>query len=161
MIERADSPALTPRRSPGPLIQQVIKDLHAVGRVATRSLLVEVTGLSYTLIDDHCKRFLERGEIRRLSPGVFEWIEPMPEARAVTCTRLPSGLLKLEIGDQVLDLVPAEARMVGQMLSSDARESAAIGAVRDLADDIAGLRRQLGRQPPAHGGETPSEGSTT
>jgi len=51
------------RRGVGDLVFQTILDLHNAGRVATRPVVVSMTGQSYSVVDDHVKRMLEDGSI--------------------------------------------------------------------------------------------------
>ncbi|MCR6481155.1 hypothetical protein NU688_33705 [Variovorax sp. ZS18.2.2] len=101
------------RRGPGALIWQTIVDLGNSNHVATRQVLMETLGLSYTIIDDHVKRMIEDGRVRRVAPGIFEAVPPAPEDRAVSMTLMPGGGGKLEVGDTCLDLTLRELRMIG------------------------------------------------
>lgn len=131
------------RRGVGELVFQTIQDLHNAGRIATRVIVKQMTGQSYSVVDDHVKRMLEDGWRRRVSPGVFEPVEEMPETRAVSQSRLPSGMWKLEIGDFCIDLTPSEARATASMLAGTATEMASIQHSRELADLVAALNRRL------------------
>lgn len=129
------------RRGVGELVFQTILDLHNAGRIATRQVVKEMTGQSYSVVDDHVKRMLEDGRLRRVAPGVFEPIEEMPETRAVSLSRLSNGIWKLEVGDFCVDLTPSEARTLASMLVGTANEMSSLQNARDLADSIAELRR--------------------
>jgi hypothetical protein len=131
------------RRGVGELIFQTVQDLHNAGRVATRSVVKDMTGQSYSVVDDHVKRMLEDGRLRRVAPGVFEPVEEMPETRAVSLSRLPNGIWKLEVGDLCVDLTPSEARTLASMLAGTATEMASLQNARDLADGLADVRRTL------------------
>ena len=129
------------RRGVGELVYQTILDLHNAGRIATRSVVKEMTGQSYSVVDDHVKRMLEDGRLRRCAPGVFEPVEEMPPAQAISLTVLPSGMAKLEIGDVCLDLNPADRRLIGSLFRGSAEELAGLQNARDLADGLAEVRR--------------------
>lgn len=101
------------RRGVGALIYQTIVDLGESNKVATRQVLMETLGLTYSIIDDHVKRMIEDGRVRRLVAGVFEAVPPAAEDRAVSMTFVPGGGGKLEVGDTCLDLTLRELRMVG------------------------------------------------
>lgn len=94
------------------LIYQTIVDLGASNHVASRQVLMEATGLTYGVIDDHVKRMIEDGRIRRVVNGIFEAVPVVPEDRAVSITHLPGGGVKLEVGDFCIDLSMRETRMV-------------------------------------------------
>lgn len=132
------------RRGVGELVFQTILDLHNAGRIATRVIVKEMTGQSYSVVDDHVKRMLEDGRLRRCAPGVFEPVEELPETRAVSLSRLPNGMWKLEIGDLCVDLTPSEARTLASMLVGTANEMASLQNARDLADGLTEVRRGLG-----------------
>jgi len=108
-----------PRSQSGPTILQTIIDLHNSNRQATRQVLVEETGLSYDIVDDHVKRMSEQGKIRRVLPGVFEPIDQV-EDRAVSVTHMPKGTAKLEIGDLCVELTSRELRMVAMAVGGAA-----------------------------------------
>lgn len=134
-------PPTPQRRNVGELVYQTILDLHNAGRIATRNVVKEMTGQSYSVVDDHVKRMLEDGRLRRVAPGVFEPIEEMPESRAIFVGRLPSGMWKLDIGDFCVDLTPSEARALASMLVGTANEMSSLQNARELADGLAELRR--------------------
>lgn len=132
------------RRGVGELVYQTILDLHNASRIATRSVVKEMTGLTYSVVDDHVKRMLEDGRLRRCAPGVFEPIEELPPAQAISLTVLPTGMAKLEIGDVCLDLNPSDCRRIGSLFRGSAEELAGLQNARDLADGLAEVRRTLG-----------------
>ena len=137
-------PTLQPARaSMRELIYQAVVDVHNSGRAASRPVLVSLTGLSYSVVDDHVKRLVDDGRLRRVVNGVFEPVEQLPPARAVSFTKLPSGMAKLEIGDTCIDINPSEERAIGRMLSGSAAEQTGIQNARDLADAVASLSREL------------------
>lgn len=140
MIQKPSQPV---RRGVGELVFQTIQDLHNAGRIATRSVVKELTGQSYSVVDDHVKRMLEDGRLRRVSPGVFEPVEELPAAQAISLTVLPSGMAKLEVGDACLDLNPADCRRIGSLFRGSSEEMTSLQGARELTDAIADLRRQL------------------
>lgn len=137
--------ARTPRAGAqtGEIVMQTILDLHNAGRLASRQVVADLTQLSYAVVDDHIKRGIDDGKLRRVAPGIVEPVEQLPAARAISLTRLPNGMGKLEIGEHVVDLVPSEERQLGSMLAGRAAEMTGIQNARDLADMVAHLQRQL------------------
>lgn len=108
------APSAPPVRVPvSTLIFQSIVDLTNSNRIASRQVLVDLTGLTYSVIDDHIKRMIDDGRVRRVVNGIFEPVLGAPEDRAVSITHLPGGGVKLEIGDTCIDLTLRETRMVG------------------------------------------------
>ena len=105
-----------PHRTNSETIFQTIVDLRSANRVSTRQVIAGITGLKMSIVDDHIKRMKDDGRIRMVVNGVFEPVEAVREDHAVSATFLPSGRVKLEIGDSVLDLSMREGRMVGLAL---------------------------------------------
>ena len=105
-----------PHRTNSETIFQTIVDLRGVNRVATRQVIAELTNLKMSIVDDHIKRMKDDGRIRMVVNGVFEPVEADKEDRAVSATFMPNGRVKLEIGDNVLDLSMREGRMAGLAL---------------------------------------------
>lgn len=97
-------------------ITSLYEDEHAI----TRQRIQAVTGLTFHIVDAHLSGMCERGELRRLAPGVFAPVRKYPETRAISHTMLPDGTSKLEVDDHVLTLTPKERRMLGSMLMGDA-----------------------------------------
>lgn len=122
-----NQPAAQPVKIPREVIWTAILDLHVREQVVTREVLRDVTGLKLTTIDEYVKKFIEVDEcLRRVKNGVFQPVITPPPARAVSTTFMPDGLVKLEVGDAVLDLWPREARLVGMALSGPAQQFAQI-----------------------------------
>lgn len=132
-----------PRGSVREMIFQTIVDVHNSGRAVSRPVLVSLTGLTYSVVDDHVKRLVDDGRLRRVINGVFEPVEVVPPTRAVSFTKLPSGMAKLEIGDICVDLNPSEERAIARMLAGSAAELSGIQNGRELADSLALINREL------------------
>jgi len=101
--------------STGQIIISAIESLHAEGQVITHDTIAAATGYKLTIVNDHVARLLDDGKLRRVSRGVFVPVVAAPPTRAVSATVMPGGMVKLEIGDVVLDLWPEEARAVGAL----------------------------------------------
>ena len=59
-------------------ILKAITDLTEHGHQASRRRIVEVTGLSMGIVDDHISRLRENGLIRSLYAGLFELVDTTP-----------------------------------------------------------------------------------
>lgn len=94
-----------------------MRDLADRGRVCTRQVLSEITGLKLSIVDDHIKRMKDEGSARMVVNGVFELVDEVAEDRPVSATYLPNGRVKVEIGDELLDLTLREARALGMAVS--------------------------------------------
>lgn len=71
---------------------------------ATRQAVAEHLSVPFRIIDEHTDRLLAAKRLRRVLPGVFEPVERV-ENRAISFTTIPGGGAKIEIGDQVLDIL--------------------------------------------------------
>ncbi|MDI1260242.1 hypothetical protein [Aquabacterium sp.] len=120
-----------PKRSTSQIVFDAVVDLHAAEQVVTREALVQVTGLKMTIVDDRIAALVDDERVRRVMAGVFMPNDIPPPARAITTTMLPWGWVKLEIGDECMDLTPREARMLGRALAGHAMEFASIQAGRE------------------------------
>lgn len=133
------------------LIWGAIEDLRAKGQIASRQVLAEVTGLKLTTVDDHVKRMVEDGRLRRPLPGVVEIVDYFPEARPVSLTVMPNGLAKIDIGDICVAVSPQERRALAGLLQGDACQLSNILAgqqmnalVGEVWEELKALKRELG-----------------
>lgn len=124
-------------------IWDTICDLHSKGQVASRTLLVDLTGLKFGVVDDHCSAMIEDMELLRIAPGVFEPMPQYRQAEAVSTTMLPNNILKVEIGDKVMDLVPKEYRALGQLMAGYGMEFSNIQSGREAAKIATMLEMEL------------------
>jgi DNA-binding Lrp family transcriptional regulator len=102
-------------RTSAELVYDTIKDLQEAGRIPTREVIVEESGLRFTVVDEQIKRLRDDGRIRKVVNGVFELMD-VRQDRAISSTITASGLCKLDIGDQCLELSRSEARKIAQVL---------------------------------------------
>ena len=133
------------------LIWGALVNLRAQQQIATRQVLAEVTGLKLVTIDDHIKRLVEDGQLRRPVAGVVEIVDKMPPPRAVSMTHLPDGPSKLEIGDICVDIWPQERRALANLLLGDAVQYSNIQTGHDINflahqvwEEVKQLKRDLG-----------------
>lgn len=106
-------------KPPGPrqVILDAISQLEAQGKVVTRQVLMKWTGYSYTKVDDHLKNLRDEGVVESPVSGVIQMVREVPATRPVSATFLGDGMVKLEIGEHVLDLTLLEAMLVGTALA--------------------------------------------
>lgn len=147
----------TPTKQTGQIIWDTMVGLREANQAISRARLMEVTGMKYTLIDDHVSRWIEEGRLRRVVDGVYEIVDPVPEPRAVSVTYLHDGLTLIECGDQEMRLQEAEMRALGRLTVGNAMQFAQLqtqadmGAIlaevtvqkRALADRVSDLERQV------------------
>lgn len=137
-------------KNTGQIILDTIEGLHQQGQVATRELLVDLTGYKMTIIDDHVSRMIENGRLRRLRAGVFSPVAAMPEPRPVSVTDLADGTSIIEIGDVVLHLWPRERRSLASRLVGDAVQYSNIQAgveagtlATELSVELLAIKREM------------------
>lgn len=94
---------------------QSIWEARERGQVASRSTIQAETRLPLTIVDDRIKHLKAVGKIRLAGnvPGIFEPCEDRGEDRAISHTILPNGRVKLEIGDNCIDVSMREAKNIG------------------------------------------------
>lgn len=120
-------------RTTGQVIWDVIRELNQRGQSITRQRLKELTGLKYTIVDDHVSRWIEDGRLNRILDGVFEIPAPVPEPRAVSVTDLHNGTVVIELGDQELRAFLPEARALARQLGGYAAEIGQLQTKHDMA----------------------------
>ena len=112
----------------GHLIWQTILELRNTERRINRTALAALTGLKPGIVDDHVERWIEKDQLRRAGAGELEVVEHFPATRPISKTTLPNGLVKLEIGSDLLELTPTEARTLARDLAGHAQELAQVDA---------------------------------
>lgn len=127
----------------------VMRELYSLHQVVTRDALVTATGYKLQIIDDHLGTLVEQGRASRVRAGVFVPVLDWGEPRAVSVTHLHGGLSKIEIGDEVLQLHPAERRMLASLLVGDAVQYSNMQAGHDanlLANELYTVVRMMRRK---------------
>ena len=134
----------------GHLIWDTILELRNTERRINRRALADLTGLKPGIVDDHVERWIEKDQLRRAGAGELEVIEHFPATRPISKTTLPNGLVKLEIGSDLLELTPAEARALARDLAGHAQELAQVDAANramvlahELARELKDARREI------------------
>lgn len=109
-----------PREDTSNIIYSAALDLHQSGQVITREALSQITGQKMSVVDDRLKVLVDDGFLRRVERGVFLPIFKHHETRVISKTILPDGSIKIDIGDEVLELTPHEAMILGKNLIGEA-----------------------------------------
>lgn len=125
-------------------ILDAVQDLHNAEQMVTREALQEVTNLKLTIIDDRLATLVDDGLLIRKSRGVFVPAVQHPPARPISKTVMPDGMVKIEIGDLVLDLTPREDRMLASMQAGTAVQFAAIETGHEMSALVAAMRKRMG-----------------
>lgn len=108
-----------PKLSSTEQVYRSIVEFRETGRVASRRTIAEATDLPLTIVDDRVKHLKGVGLIRLAGDvaGIFEPTEDRADDRAQSVTFMPTGRVKYEIGDTVLDLSQREARAAGALFA--------------------------------------------
>lgn len=124
-------------------ILDAIQDLHGAEQLVTREALLEVTGLKLTIIDDRVATLVDEGAVIRKGRGVFVPATQHPPARPISKTVMPDGMIKIEIGDMVLELTPKEDRALASLQAGTAVQFAAIETGQELSTLMAAMRTRM------------------
>ncbi|WP_423459962.1 hypothetical protein [Ottowia sp. VDI28] len=124
---------MTPPKATGQIIWDTMVGMREANQAISRNRLQEITGLKYTLIDDHVTRLIEEGRMRRVIDGVYELVDPMPEPRPVSVTHLPDGMTIIECGDGELRMWPPEVRKLGLAVVGNAMQFSQLQSQHDMA----------------------------
>lgn len=145
------------RKSSRDQVYDAILELSDSETPAKAQDVARVTGLAMPIVYDSIKALKQRGRIYS-DNGSFFASEEVAETQAVSHTILPSGAVKLEKGDQVMDLNPREARALAKTLAGSVEQAAVIlmqhrqndmqAQIRRLHRMIERLRQQVGFQNP-------------
>lgn len=130
-------------------IFDAVRDLREVDQIATRETVAELTGLKMAIVDDRLRALVDDGKLKRLLRGVYELVETFPEPRPIYCGILHSGMVKLELGEDVLTLTPSEARRTARALGGFAEDARVIESTRThlfLATELAAKVEKQGRE---------------
>ena len=126
-------------------ILDAINDLHGAEQLVTREALQEVTGLKLTIIDDRVATLVDEGAVIRKGRGVFVPAIQHPPARPISKTVMPDGMVKIEIGDMVLELTPKEDRALASLQAGTAVQFAAIETGQELSTLVAAMRTRVAK----------------
>lgn len=130
-------------------VYEAVVELHNLQQQATRYTVQELTGLPLGKVDDRIKTLVEREQIKRVLKGVYIPVEVHPPARPISKMVLAGGLVKIEIGDEVLTLTPAEDRALAMLQAGAATHAAQIDtgrAVTEMATLMAAKVEQMDRR---------------
>ena len=122
-----------------------IHDLHNAEQLVTREALQEVTGLKLTIIDDRVATLVDEGAVIRKGRGVFVPAIQHPPARPISKTVMPDGMIKIEIGDMVLELTPKEDRALASLQAGTAVQFAVIETGQELSTLVAAMRTRVAK----------------
>lgn len=99
------------------LVFECIQDLHNREIPVTRERLAARFGVAMMVVDHHIKQLLSSDRIIKVRAGLYAPKFVEPQSRAVSTTFLNNGFIKLEIGDDVLQLTPTESRWIARAMA--------------------------------------------
>ena len=123
------------------LVFEAIRDMHNAGTEPTRERIVEMTGLPGTTVDDRIKRLRREGMITS-EKARYEPVHKHAPARPVSLILADDGIGKLEVGDDLMTLNPAELRKAGLLLQGFAGQAVSIGKYEELREEMQELARK-------------------
>lgn len=127
-------------------VLESIRYLHNIKqRPIGTSEIQTISELTADTVADCLKRLLERGHIYRNARGLYEPMARHPEPRPISQTWLPTGAVKIEIGDEVIALTPLEHRTLVKMLGGVMAEAAQMAAESAALQQVAVQKEQLAK----------------
>ena len=127
------------RKPSAEVVFEAVCDLHSEEKAVSRETLAEVTGLKLSVVDDRLGVLVDEGLIHRIQRGVYVPAAQHPPARPISKTILPDGMVKIEIGDEVLTLTPRESRALGEIQAGAAHQYIEIEAHHYLSESLGDL----------------------
>ena len=140
-------------------VSDAVRELYELGQTVTRHTVAELTGLKMSVVDDRLRALVDDGKLRRLVRGVYKPIEQHPEPRPMFFGLMTDGFVKLEVGDDVLTLTPAEARRIARAMGGFAEDARVLESTQrhlflaqEVANELAQQRNTLNRLVTGLGG---------
>ena len=97
------------------IVYECIVDLANIAKPASRIKISQITGLKLSLVDDHVKTLKNAGRIETVVSGVFVPVENV-KSMPVSVTHANPGRVKIEVGDDCIELSTREAMLLGASL---------------------------------------------
>lgn len=138
--EQASLAVHNARKSSRDQVYDAILELSDSETPAKAPDIARVTGLAMPIVYDSIKALKQRGRIFS-DNGAFFAVDEVQETQSVSHTILPDGRVKLEKGDQVMDLNPREARALAKTLAGNVEQASVILMQHRQNDQQAQIRR--------------------
>lgn len=133
------------RENTSEIIYSAALDLYQSQQIVSRKALAEVTGQKMSVVDDRLKVLVDDGLMRRVENGVYIPIFKHHESRIISKTIMPDGSIKIDIGDEVLELTPHEAMILGRNLVGEAIAISAVETGNQFAIQNEILKNKIGK----------------
>ena len=157
--EQASLAAHNAKKSSRDRVYDAILELSDSETPAKAADIANITGLAMPIVYDSIKALKQRGRIYS-DNGSFFACEEVAETQPVYHTAMPNGIIKLEKGDQIMELTQREARALGKTMAGFVEQAAVIvmshrqdeqqAQIRRMQRQIQRLQDELGRfVPPA------------
>ena len=140
-------------------IYDAVRELRAVEQIATRETVAELTGLKLSIVDDNLSTLVDDHRLKRLLRGIYELVEVYPPPRPMSKTLVGDGTVKIEIGDMLLTLTPAEDRALAMLQGGAITQAIDINSNNQhmfLATQLAARVEKLEREAKAHKAHKPN-----
>ena len=98
------------------IVLQSIMTICEHNAYANRASVTRLSGLPQVIVDDHVKKLKADDIIRMDVPGFYYPVDQSVD-RAISTTSLPLGRLKVEVGDNLLELNPREAFALAKLMA--------------------------------------------
>lgn len=125
---------------------ETVRHLYATRQRAVSTQEIEVCSeLALSVVQDSLKRLIDSGQITRPGRGMYVPVIQHQAPRPISQTWLPDGVVKIEVGDEVIALTPMEhrtlVRMLGGVMAEAAQMAAESAALQQLAVQAAQIAR--------------------
>ena len=139
-------PEQTAQQSTTTTVLDAVRELHELGQIAARETVAHRTGLKLSIVDDRLRALTDDGDLVRVARGVYEPAVRYPQPRVISKTVLHNGMVKYDIGDEVLTLTPTEARRLAELSMGAAAAAVAIQSAQGHLMLASQLADQVNRQ---------------
>lgn len=97
------------RRTHTTIVHEALHELWDLGiRPIDTSALIRATGLQRLQVSEAIKVLRTNGDVSDANRGYYEPVFKHPPSQAISVTAIPMGGVKIEKGDQVMELTPYE-----------------------------------------------------
>lgn len=125
---------------------EAVRHLYATRQRAVSTIEIEACSeLALSTVQDSLKRLMDSGQIARPARGLYVPVIQHQAPRPISQTWLADGVVKIEVGDGVIELTPPEhrtlVRMLGGVMAEAAQMAAESAALQQLAMQGAKIER--------------------
>lgn len=124
---------------------QAVRELCNRREAVTRERVQALTDYKLSIVDDRLGALVDAHRIVRLARNNYEVVPVWPAPRAISRTVLEDGVVKYEIGDEVLTLTPQEARRLGEASMGAAAAAVSILTNREYLLAMAQMDARMAR----------------